>query len=314
MNRNLLSRLATVGALAAAFYAATACTVIRYVDDDDGTTTGPPPRVVDMLVMIDLDRGTANLTPDYGKILGTISFGLAEQAVQIRRAAMAPLYSRAQGAVPLLFGQGEEGAEFDDFTEAIAFYTNDDGAEYLQDPVEGDSTNLATLGRELDSRAIYHPTTADPGAAAYFAEPADGLLVVYLSASPRACGPAEGGCLIDGRSAVDYFTATDARGAAWLELPGGGSLPPDKIFHAAIVTAEGADYQTFYGQCSAYRNFPVAKLDVMQPSSDVAYYGPFIEGLGDRGGRGAIVDLCEAMSGVGEPALLSLAVKIRSML
>lgn len=307
-----LSRLAVLIGVVATFYAATACTIVRYVDDDDGSTTGPPPRVVDMLVMIDLDRGAANLTEDYGKVLGTISFALAEQNVQIRRAAMAPLYSRAQGAVPLLYGEDDEDGEFGNFAQAIGFYTYDAGAEYLQDPVESDSANLATLGKELDTRAIYHPTTADTEGAAYFNEPADGFVVVYLSASPRRCGANDAACQVDGTAPVNYFTA-GSEALQWLELGGGGSLPVDRVFHAAVVTGEGIDYDTFYAGCSAFPNFPVTKLDVMQPSEEHSYFGPFIGGVKNAGGNGDMVDLCEAMSTAGEPALISLGVKIRSM-
>lgn len=310
----ILSRLTVIAAIAGAFYCATGCTIVRYVDNDGGTTTGPPPKVIDMLVMIDLDRGTANLTPDYGSILGTLAFALGEQNVEIRRAAMAPLYTRADGAVPLLYGEDDENGEFADFADAIAFYTYDDGAAYLQDPTHSDSANLATLGKELDTRAIYHPTTADPSGAAYYAEPADGFLVVYLSASTRRCAPSDADCLIDGQDPAAYFTATDDRGAAWLELAGGGSLPASKVFHAAIVTAEGVDYMRFHDQCASFPNFPAAKLDVMQPSEDVAYFGPFVDGIKSGGGHAAMVDLCEAMSSRSEPTLISLAVKIRSML
>ena len=311
--RTLLSRLVLLGALAATFYAATACTVIRYVDDDDGTTTGPPPRVVDVLVMVDLDRGAANLTPDYGKVLGTVWFALAEQNIQVRQSAMAPLYARAQGAVPLLHGEPDEDGEFANFADAIAFYTYDAGAEYLQDPVASDSANLATLGRELDTRAIYHPTIADTSGAAYFAEPADGLVVLYLSASPRRCSVGDAACAVDGEAASEYFTAADGAGLEWLELAGGTSLPANRVFHGAIVTAEGVDYDTFYEQCAAFPNFPITKLDVMQPSEEHTYFGPFIDGVASGGGHGALVDLCEAMSSRGEPALITMAVKIRSM-
>lgn len=311
--RRNLSRLAVLITLVGAFYAATACTVIRYVDPDGGTTVTLEPVVLDMLVMIDLDRGTANLTPDYGNILGLLSFALAEQNIQIRHAAMAPLYTRAEGAVPLLYGESDPEGEFSDFAEAIAFYSYDAGAEYLQDPAPSDSANLATLGKELDTRAIYRPTTADTSGAAYFDEPADGFLVVYLSASPRRCGAGDAACDIDGQAAADYFTKTGENGLAWLELGGGASLPANKVFHAAIVTAEGVDYDTFYQKCASQPKFPITKLDVMQSSEEHAYYGPFVDSVKKAGGRGEVVDLCEAMSGRAESTTISLGVKIRSM-
>lgn len=313
MNARWTTRLLTLTAIAVGAWLAISCTVIRYVDDDGGTTTGPPPKEVDMLVMVDLSRGTANLTADYGKILGTVIATLAEQNVAVRQAAMAPLYGRAEGAVPLLYGEPDEDGEFNGFDEAIAFYTYDDGAAYLQSEAAADSENLATLGQELDSRAIYKPTMADTDGTPFFTEPADGFVVLYLSASPRKCSAGEGACAVDGVDPVQYFTNASGGTVDWLQLAGGASLPVDKVFHGAIVTAENTDYDAFYDQCAAYPNFPIAQLDVMQPSEENAYFGPFVEGIQNNGGAGEIVDLCEAMSGRGEPAVIGLAAKIRQM-
>jgi hypothetical protein len=301
-------------AVAVTYQMAVACTVVRYADDDENVVDGPPPRQIDMLVMVDLDRAAANLTPDYGDILGKLAGGLAVQNVEIRRAALAPMYRRAQGTVPLLYGADDPNGEFQDFADAIAFYTWDDGASYLQDSVVSDSSNLATLGAELDSRSIYHPTTADTSGAAYFSGPADGFLVVYLSASARRCAPGEGDCRVDGLTAVEHLSQSGELGASWLELAGGTGIAVNKIFHAAIVTPEGPDYSQFYAECSAMANFPVAKLDVMQPSENVSYFGPLVEGINDAGGNAEVVNLCEAMSTKGEVTLLSLSLNIRKML
>ena len=308
------SRLAMLCAVVLTYLLATACTVVRYAEDPENVIDGPPPRQIDMLVLVDLDRAAANLTPDYGDILGTLAFGLSKQNVEIRRAALAPLYRRAQGTVPLLYGVDDPDGEFGDFADAIAFYTYDDGASYLQDSVDSDSSNLATLGADLDSRSIYHPTTADTSGAAYFSGPADGFLIVYLSASPRRCEPGEDACRVEGLTAVEHFSKSGDDGAEWLELAGQTSVPKSKIFHAAIVTPEGPDYSQFYAECSSMANFPVAKLDVMQPSQDVSYFGPLVDGIKDAGGRGEVVNLCEAMSTKGEATLLSLSLNIRSML
>lgn len=308
----LVSRLAVAAVLIAAFWAAMGCTVIRYVDDDDGSTNGPPPVVIDMLVVMDLSRGAANLTEPYANIIGTVLFALGEQNVQVRQAGLAPMYARAAGAVPLVYGENG-GSEFNNFAEAIAFYTYDDGAMYLQDDAASDSANIATLGQNLDTQPLYNPTVANPGATAYFLEPADGFVVLYLSASPRRCDVDDPACAVNNENPASYFTGESAEGAAWLELPGGTSLPPDKIFHAAIVTAENTDYDTFYQQCAAYPNFPAALLDVMEPSEEHAYFGPFVDGVKNQGGAGDYVDLCEAMSSRSEPALLGMAAKIRAM-
>lgn len=309
-----ISRFAVVIALLAGAWAATACTVVHYVDDDDGSTTGPLPQVVDMLVMMDLSRGTANLSTEYGTILSTVVVALAEQNVTVRKAGLAPLYARAEGTVPIVYGEGDPDGEFGGFGEAIAFYTYDDGAQYLQDSASSESENLATLGSQLNQRAVYHPTTADGTAVPYYTEPADGFVVLYLTAAPRRCSASQDACNVDGRSAVEHFTRTDGDGVSFLEFPGGSSLPLGKVFHGAIVTAEKTDYDTFYDMCAAYPNFPVGHLDVMQPSEQTSYYEPLVEGVKSAGGAGEVVDLCEAMSGRAEPALLQLAASIRGML
>lgn len=309
----LTSRVAALLLVALGTYAAVGCTVIRYVEPNNKSNSHTvPPRELDMLVLVDLDRSAANLTPDYSAVLGNLLFALGEQNVAVRKGALAPLYTRANGAVPLLFGLDDEDGEFGSFEEALAFFAYDGGEGYLQETVGSDSANLATLGKELDSRPIYHPTTSDPSARAYFSSAADGFLVVYLTASQRRCAAGDEACAIDGVDAVQYFSRGDDN-VSWLELPGGSGLPANKVFHAAITTAEGIGYDDFYKKCSRLPNFPTAKLDVMEPSSE-RYFGPFIEGVRGNGGNGEHVDLCEAISSRGESAIATLATKIRKML
>ena len=308
---NRVMKWILVGLLLAIF--GSGCTIIRYVDgddDDDGPTL--PPKVVDMLVVVDLDHRTANLTDDFGGIIGTLGGELAKKNIEVRQAALAPMYGRSEGVVPLLYGENDDASEFGGFTDAVAFYTHDDGAQYLQDDAAYDGENLATLGADLDERAIYRPTTADPNARAYFVEPADGFVVIYLSASPRICGANDSDCAVDGQNPADYFTQAADGDAAWLQLPGGMGLPASKIFHGAIVTGEGMNYDAFYERCMAYPNFPATTLDVMEPSEH-AYFGPFIEGVQGNGGRGAMVDLCEVMSSRRANSLQGLASKIRAI-
>lgn len=308
-----VSRLFVIAAVLAGATVALGCTVIRYVDGEDDPIEGPPPKEIDLLVMMDMSRPTANLVQDYGNILGGITFALAQSNVTIRHAALAPLHSRAGGAVPLLYGEGDEQGEFFSFEEAVAFYTYDGGAEYLQDAASAEAENLAILGRELDTRPIYRPTAADTDARAYFSEPTDGFVILYFSASPRRCAMGSSSCAIEGTDPVDYFTDTDGAGVTWLELPGGASLPRGKVFHGAIVTAENVDYQTFYDTCSTLPNFPVAKLDVMQPSPD-EFFGPFVDEVNAAGGVAHYTDLCDAMSRRMETSVSQIAAAIRSML
>jgi hypothetical protein len=160
---------------------------------------------------------------------------------------------------------------------------------------------------------VYHPTTADPDGAAYFLPPADGLVVVILSASDRLCGYDSADCEIAGAPAAAHFTATDDRGATWANFPGEAGLAPSRIFFAPIVTAEGVSYGDFYSGCTELPNFPATLIDVMEPGSR-GFWGPFVEDIIDAGGRAEMVDMCEAMSSRGPSALASVVGKIRVML
>lgn len=295
--------------------AALGCTVVRYPPDDDAgnSGTGEPFGTVDVLVLVDLNRSTSNLTPQYGEIVGGMIAGMEEQDIAVRRAAMAPLQRRTGEVVPLIYGEDDPDAEFDSFAEALAFFARDDGLAYLPDDSTGEAANLATLGADLDDRAIYHPTTADPDGTAYYSPPTDGLVVIILSSSDRLCSYEAPDCLIDGMPAGEYVTQTDGGVATWLEFPGGTSLPADKVFFAPIVTAEDVPYSDFYTGCTDLPNFPSALIDVMEPGSE-AFWGPFAEDVVDRGGQAETVDMCEAMSARGPTVLGGVIGKIRIML
>ena len=289
------------------------CTIIREVDPDAGNNGDAlPPKVIDMLVLVELGRGTTNLSEDFGQIIGTLQAGLAGQNVVIRRAAMAPMYGQSDGVVPIVFGENEVGAEFSSFAEALLFYTRDAGTEFIPDQASSDIENLAILGANLDQRAVYHPKGADPNSTAYFEAAQDGFLIVHLAASPRRCSGSDSACTqIEGMNYGAYFTQEVDEKATWLKLPGKTGFPADKIVHAVIATAEGVDYATFREQCSAFPNFPATKLDVMEPS-DKVFFSKFVDEINKKGGEAFQLDLCEAMSKAGEIGLLQMSAKIRS--
>lgn len=304
--------VATIGSLALS-----GCTVIRYVGGDDGGGGGggggePDTKKVDLLVQADLRKSASALTQDYQQILDYLTAALVQENVEIRRAALAPMYRRSGGTVPLVYGQGDENAEFGSFGEAYTFYTRDDGAEHLTDRSAVDGENLAALGLNLDSRAVYHPRSADPDARAYFGPPADGFVVVSLTASNRRCSAGSSKCNLDGVQPGVYFTEQKDGTLQWLNLPGDGGLPASKVFHLAITTAEGVDHETFYDQCTSQPNFPQARIDFME-HSEKAYFGPLIGQIRDNGGNGRYVDLCRAMSRRGQGTMESVASDIRSM-
>jgi hypothetical protein len=294
--------------------ATSSCTIIRYVDNNDDPKPGElPVKVIDMLVLADMDRSSANLNTTYEGILEGVGAALGKTNVEIRKAAVAPLYRRSADVVPLIFGQHDPAADFADASEALAFYALDNGGMYLTDVADGDGENLATLGITLAERAIYHPITADPDSVPYFLEPADGFLIVTLSASPRKCGHDERECQINGLTPATYFSQRDEDGASWIAFPEDASLSHERIFHAVVATEEGVGYEDFYKTCSGYANFPLAKLDVMQPS-DKSYFRPFVEGLKRSGSPARFIDLCEAMSSRSLAAFAGLAAEIRKTL
>ncbi len=290
-----------------------ACTVIREVGpEEEKEKDALPPKVIDMLVLVELGRGTTNLTEDFGKIIGTLRAGLEAQNISVRKAAMAPMYRQSDGVVPIVFGENDPDSDFSSYADALLFYTRDAGTEFIPDKASSDIENLAILGANLDQRAVYHPESADPDAIAYFESAKDGFLVVHLAASPRRCAASDSDCTnIEGTSYSAYFTQEIDDKATWLTLPGKTGLPADKIVHAVIATAEGIDYDEFREICSNYPNFPATKLDVMEPSEKV-FFNKFVDEIEDNGGTAEYMDLCEAMSKAGEVSLLQMSAKIRT--
>ena len=146
------------------------CTIIRYVDppEPDPPPSAGPPRIMDVLVMVEMDRSTVQLAEDYQAILGQLTVGLAQANIMVRKVGLAPMYRRSGQAVPLVYGLGDGNSEFSNYGEAIAFFAYDDGQKYLRDRVIADGENLATIGADLDRRPVYHPTTADTDATPYY--------------------------------------------------------------------------------------------------------------------------------------------------
>lgn len=293
------------------------CTIIRYVDNNENNENNapaPPPKVVDMLVLVELDRSATSMADSYQQILGALTVALAAKQVSVRKIGLAPMYRRTGNAVPLIYGLGDPSSEFQDAGEAIFFFANDDGQKYLRDRADADGENLASIGLELDTRSVYHPTTSDPNAAPYFTTPADGLIVVQMTAKARVCAYSDAACQLDGVAPAQYLTRRDAQDtSAWLQMGGLKSLKPDKIFHLLIATGELMDIDAFVDKCEAQPDFPAGKLDYMEPSAK-AYYEPLATQLTAKGGKAAFVDLCTAMSPTASVAALgSVAVGVRDM-
>ena len=302
--------------LSCAAFALSGCTIVKYVDppEPDPPGTGAQKKVIDALVLVEIERDTVQLAPDYQAILGMLTLALQKSNVEIRKLAIAPMYRRSGASVPLIYGQGDPDAEFDEPGEAIAFFARDGGERYLRDKADSEGENLATLGQDLDTRAIYHPETADTNARTYFTTPEDGFLVIQMTSRARLCAYDSEPCKLDGVLPADYFTRQDDRGAQWLVLPGGVSLPKGKIFFLNIATAEGVGEEDFVKACERQPGFNQTNLDYIEPSPN-AYFGPFADRVKSSGSWSATLDMCEAMSPTtAAPKIGTIAAQIRGKL
>jgi hypothetical protein len=300
--------LGALAMLGMVFALCSGCTIIRYVEgnnDDNGTPQPLPPKEVDVLLMVELDRTTVQLAADYQNILTNLQAGLAKGGVTIRKLAVAPMYRRAGGAVPLIYGEGAPSSEFSTFEEAIGFYARDGGQKYLRDRTDSEGENLAALGMTLNSASIYHPTSASTDNSPYFTTATDGFLVVQMTSKARACGYNDAACKLDGKPAATYFTQESGSSVAWLELTDSTGLDRSKVFFLNVATAEGIDEETFVKRCEKKAGFNANNLDSMEPSANV-YYEDFSAGLSDEGGWGEYMDMCDAMGLTGVAKMVSV--------
>jgi hypothetical protein len=277
-----------------------------------------PPKEVDVLVQVDLRREAGALVSDYQRILGFLNAGLAERNVEVRRTALAPMYRRIDGSdgnkvVPLLYGQGAGVNEFGGIGPAMNYYMTDDGAQELRSVSAVDGENLATLGMQLDQRAILPTMGADPSGRAYFRPPADGFVVVSLSAASRKCSADSQECQLNGESPGAFFSSSSEGKLEWLTLPGDAGLEASRVFHAAIATDEGVEsYSQWESRCESEPNFPSVRLNAME-GSQTSYFRPLIDRIREGGGQGEFVRLCRAMSSMGQQRIESLAGSVASM-
>lgn len=294
------------------------CTVIRYVDPNDKNNKNngdkPPPKHVDMVVMVELSRDAFSLSDSYSFAVSKMIGALAANQIIVRKWALAPMYRRTNGTVPLVYGSVDENSEFSNVGEAVAFFAMDDGVEYLRERALSEGENLAVLGQDLDTRSIYHPRSADVEGKPYFEQPKDGFVVLQLTAKKRACAYTNEACQLDGVTPAAYFTREAEGKASWLELPNATGLPASKIYHISIATGEGINFDTFAKGCEGRQDFPQAKLDFMEPSPNV-YYEPFMRELKEKGSGGSFLDMCTALSPVsGTPEMALIARELRGLL
>lgn len=318
---NVFSRLQTAACAllfaTAAIGLCASCTIVRDPPEEGGggeNNDEAEQPAVDILVVSQMDRSAAELSGDFERIVYGLGAELGEREVQVSRLGLAPLHRQADGAVPLVYGEGDEDSEFGSLGEAIAYYGQDNGAEHLQQDATAESENLAELGMHLDERPVYSPSGSYPEGRSYFDRPADGFVVLVLSATDRLCDIDDEDCRLDGDRPGHYFTfREDDHAASWLSLPGGEGVDAERVFHGAVVTTEDSDADSFEERCTDQTGFPSTKLEFMEHASST-YYEPLAGQIEDDGGRAAVVDMCTALSSDGQPAIESLADQIAGML
>ncbi len=285
------------------------CTIIREVesndDDDDGNGDHPydyiyddipfddDTRIVDALVVVDLDRGSSQIMGAYYDYLDTVRFALAMENVFVRDLAVAPMYGRQNHHPPLLYGEGADN-NMGSLDQTLEYYVTD-GHDHLDDRVDAPAENLAAIGLGIGSEPIYNPQDGAGDGSAYFTEAEDGFVVFHMTHTARACDHGASDCHVDDKAPADYFTETTAGIADWLALPGNG-LAPDDIVHVTIATEEATDFDSFADRCDSEPGFPTSHLDHLEPSEQYLYFGNFVDDLNAEGGVGDYVDLCRAFS------------------
>lgn len=160
------------------------------------------------------------------------------------------------------------------------------------DGVTSEAANLIGFGRGLDAAAL-PPELGGINRSAFFDQPRDLFIVVYLQPLPRRCALGSAACDVDGRSPTDIFLETgDGGGAAWLSFAS-GSIFPEQVVQVSIATSEGESSGAFQTRCAAVPGFPRNVFDVIGPSPN-AYFTPLMTALNAaHPGSGHSGDFCE---------------------
>lgn len=264
----------------------TACTVVRNAQP-------PPPDdpvgVVDMLVLTSMAPAASNLSGPYETILFDLFDALESESVLVRRVAVAPLHSRVGAEVPLLHGAAPDELAMGRVTDE---YTLGGPSVFLVDRASDDYANLLELGARLSQAPLRDDVEGLTGTAgaAFFTTPADGLVVVVLSALAPRC---ETDCLPLAREHVDALTRGGAEGqASWLDLP----LPVRNVSLLTVTTAEvGGDYDALRESCRRAVGFPDDLLDFLEPSG-TPYHSAVVAGLRERGLTADALDICRVLA------------------
>ncbi len=285
--------------LAVALLAGGCFRVIHEHDCDAGVVPPiiPPPAHAQLLFVLDLQRGGANLIAPLSVALTRLQGELAAGDVIVDQFAVLPLYGGIDGTPRLVYGYPS--MTNGDPTAALIAATQSGNYDAPLPNVTAEQYNL-TLAAQLDV-ATLPPEQTNGNGAPFFATPVDEFIVVLVQPTARLCALTDPKCAIAGQSPVDWFSATASDGtAAWIKVPGGSYLPK-RTYQVFLTTSEGESPADFADRCSKVPGFPVGLLDVMAPSP-VKYYTDLATGLQQKGWHAEQIDLCAAF-GAAQPSL-----------
>ena len=266
--------------------------------------------MIDVLIIASFDQSL--IGEYYGGVIDSIIDQLARYQVTVAHAAIAPMYRRLNTDTPLLYGTPDEESEFNNYNEAFAYFSSEEGLLSLDNQSGLDGQNLLQLGARLGTSAVYHPRLGSEGSRYLYRAAQDGMLVVWINPFARRCQLND--CVGPEGDLGSKLTAANERGEAeWLSLGGQERLPLNKIVHAFIGTEETSNEDDFFDRCSNRVGLPARILDHIEPSA-IDLYKQLNNRLGDANLSSYRVDFCQAVSDEGFDALETVAAKMRQQI
>jgi hypothetical protein len=227
--------------------------------------------------MLRIDQGTANIAAPVQVALKQITDALTGAGLQVTSVAVSEMYAQQP-----------------------VWASRD-----IKNPVPG---SLANVLRDVSTTRTAAPTSCstdallNEGASLWawttgasnlmpFSPGPDALLVVLIDSGARpqaltSCHP-------------DAFSGSDP--ISWARLDRVLSLGQTRFL--MLATAENQDLTAMQRRCAAVPGFPLAALDVLAPSSSIAFFDPWADQMNlKRSGLASRIDLCDAL-GAGAPGL-----------
>ncbi|MBM7113411.1 hypothetical protein [Archangium primigenium] len=260
---------------------------------------GPPPsstfpgsgqngdRGTNVLWLVRVDRGTANMADTYASLVQRMTQQLAAKGFDVRMTAIGSLYEpRLYWAAP-----GKE-LSSPEIQLALEKAANANGATI---PAVCSTQALGQLGGRLSQALVQPADGSTPSQGWPFTQPASALLVITLDHGARPVRYGASDCGAGSAETASWFGGGH-EATRWLNTASGAwNLPRSQTRFLFISTPENETYAQMRERCAALSGFPRKGLDAASPSS-IAYYDPFAEALNrHQSGLATRRDLCEAV-------------------